>query len=237
MTLRLVKPAPRGYRKKPLWIYLLSAFMCLSPPVSFVAAVRRAGESLWYSPETWLAYARRIPAPVWGLIAFFVLSGLTVLLVRKLTWMLALGALGALLLYNLVLFRQLPLLAGAAILALTLFPRLREPFLSPKLRWWEQAPRQAVHLKAVAVGSGAEVEVLNLSATGALLASDPFGGTRAEASLCLAPGLVVLCKVVRSEGARTGVQFLYLSASSRRKLRKLIHQAARKPGTELRIAA
>ncbi len=215
---------PQGYRSKPAWIYALSAFMCASPFVCFLLAIRRMGESHWATPSVWLRFAHHIPGSVWALVAFFMMTGAALVFVRRVTWTLALIAFALLVVFNVVLFKKLPLLAGLAMAALTLRP-LRNPFLSPKLRWWEQAPRVAVDLEAVSQGE--RFRVINISATGALLESQSgvhyLEGVVLQVSL--SGRLELDCKVVRRDGERIGVSFVDVSRKTRKAIRRLIASA------------
>ncbi len=195
---------------------------------NFLYAIASTGESHWYHPKVLLFFARHVPAVTWAMVALFMASSLGLLLVRRITLVFKVSAMAALLLYNIVLFKQVPVLL-IALMAGLLFTPFRRPYVNSRLRWWEVAPRFEVDLDCTDVESQRRFEIINISVTGALL-RNPKRADILPPYLVLefSQSVVLRAQVVRIENEdRFGVQFLNPTKAQMRALQEVIHKNLR----------
>ena len=177
----------KGYRRKPVWIYIVAVLFILTPFIHMMGLVREAGEPQWFSPAVWWTWAKHLdPAP--AVISFMLcLTGVAILCVRSWTWWLGMLVLSALCIYNIVLIRntyaddpftQILATAGSILLLVLLYAsEFKKPFLNRRLRWWESEPRFRVHLpvKVQTMGSSEKiaVQLMDISKSGVYLEPNP----------------------------------------------------------------
>jgi hypothetical protein len=192
--------ATPGYRRKPIWIYIVAVLFVLTPFIHMMGTLRGAGEPEWYAPGVWWVWAQHLdPAP--AVISFMLcLTGLAILAVRSWTWWLGMCMLAALCLYNIVLIRNTfaddlftqMLATGGSILLLVMlyFSEFKRPFLNRRLRWWETEPRFRVSLPVKIQTENPEIRIsaqlVDISKSGVYL--EPTSGT---STLELPPNIVI----------------------------------------------
>lgn len=220
---------PQGYKKKPLWVYGAAGFLIVVPFANFLISISRQGEPLWYSPKIWALYAGYVPVATWGFVALTFLSGVFLLLVRQVTWLLALVTLVVLAAYNLLVFKQFTVLA-IILVAMILFRPFRRPYLDPKTRWWEHHPRYQTNIFGTVLPSEVKVRLHNISLSGIFVewtdTNHPAPTTGQQINISLGPSLEILCEVVRKHENFLGIRFKHLPRSTKKILKEKIKEVA-----------
>ncbi|MEO5667677.1 MAG: hypothetical protein ABIR96_06445 [Bdellovibrionota bacterium] len=173
----------KGYRRKPVWIYIVAILFVLTPFIHLMGTLKEAGEPFWYSPEAWWLWSRHLdPAPA-VISLMLCIAGLAILLVRSWSWWLGLCVLGTLCLYNIVLIRHsfaedpftqvLASVGSLLLLVLLYFSEFKKPFLNRRLRWWESEPRfrvrVPVNIQSAELTTAAKVQLMDISKSGVYL--------------------------------------------------------------------
>ncbi len=246
--------APQGYRRKPLWIYLIAGLFVLTPLIHLMGTLKGAGEPQWYAPAVWWRWALHLdPAP--ALVSFILcVAGLALLFVRTWSWWFGMAALTLLCLYNIVLISRaftndtftqvLATFGSILLLALLFFSEFRRPFLNKRLRWWESEPRFHVSVP-VTVRSGHEggggttqARLVDISRSGLYL--EP---TQGQSALSLPEDIVVEvnnelrlpCRFSRTtEHGGSAYKIVKISRHQARYLRRWIRLLAKDPDRRVR---
>jgi hypothetical protein len=247
--------AVKGYRRKPIWIYVVASLFVLSPFIHLMGTLKGAGEPQWYSPRMWWVWVGHLdPAP--ALISFILCAaGLAILFVRRWSWWLGMTALSILCLYNIALitltfandpFTQLLATVGSLLLlTLLFFSEFKQPYFNQRLRWWESEPRFHVSLP---VSVHPALETAHAATTKAQLVDISKSGLYLEAptgqkALELPEEIVVEvnselrlpCRFSRAtEHGGSAYQFLKISRHQSRYLRRWIQLLAKDPDRRVR---
>lgn len=149
---------PTGYRKKPAWIYLISAVLIFSPLGNLLWSLASMKVPDWYKPSVWIYWSHYFTVPTWGLLGLLFVAGISLLFVRRWSWALSMGVIGLICIYDIFMIKHFMALGIGAVIAMisgTLsfglilyFSEFRKPYLNPRLRWWETSPRYKVELPA-----------------------------------------------------------------------------------------
>jgi hypothetical protein len=199
-----------GFRKKPLWIYFMSALFILSPIFNFMFSLRGRGEPGWMSPVVWWEWLPHTPARSFFVSALLLVTGFLIGRVNRWSWFLAISSLVVLCGYNLMLLRGLvnnnffvlfivSVLMGA-FLWILYQSEFRQVFLDRRLRWWESKPRFKVNLPVTIKGSRADATLLDLSRSGFLLSTNTRGTRREVGDVLdieITQGVVISARIVR----------------------------------------
>ncbi|MBP7845034.1 MAG: PilZ domain-containing protein [Proteobacteria bacterium] len=215
---------PFGYRKKPARVYLAAAYLLIAPFINLVLGIRNTGEVNWYKIGTWFQYLLILHPRTWALLIITLTAGGLLLLVRKASWVFTLASLGLVILYNLIVFHDVPLLA-VALLAFVAFTPFKKPYLNPSLRWWEHPPRFVVDLFAAIPEIQAQLKIFDVSEGGMLAAFEGSFVPSVGATFYLEfnNGPKVMGKVVRKQEEKyLGIHFESVDRKKRRELRDFI---------------
>lgn len=171
----------KGYRKKPIWIYLVAILFILTPMIHLSLTLKNAGEVNWWSPSAWWTWIQYLnPAPAIVSVLLFV-SGISILLVKKWAWWVGMMALSSLSIYNIALISHsfsddpvvkiIATLGSFGLLALLFFSDFKQPFFNKRLRWWESESRYKVSVPVKIVGTQLHALLVDLSKSGVYLES------------------------------------------------------------------
>ncbi len=235
-TVTTTSPAP-GYRQRPLGTYVLAIAFILAPLLSLYGELWSVGLGHPRHFAAWGPWLREIWMVAWVVLGAVFVSGWSLLFVRSSSLHLTMLALGLVLAHNLTLWNRSPdsgafrlvLMTVVTLTVMAVFWRaeFRRPYMEPRLRWWETAPRFRVDLP-VRVGS-VETRLLDISRTGALVE----GGLEAEAGSRVrlafkdfeVPAVVV--RVAMNHA--TGLQFKDVTWSERRALKAYLRALEKDP--------
>lgn len=226
---------PQGYRKKPLWIYLIAFILMLSPFGNFLWSLVSLGTPEWYKPSIWFAWARFIDTPTWVLLSLLFSSGLSLLFVRRWSWTYSVVVIGIIVAYDIVMFKHfLDLGPGAAIAMITLtvsfalilyFSEFRQPYLNPRLRWWETSPRYKVDLPASLSKFEKAGVIVDISRSGLLIewpADVNVPTMEGPCEITLLGNLKLNGMIRRQTPRGYGVQFEQITGEQKKGLMKLL---------------
>lgn len=222
MPLMALSPSPiRGYVSKPKWIYVLGLSFLLAPFGNFVWSLAALGVKRWWDPQVWAIWLPFVEWHVWILMAMVSLSGLSLLLVRRWSWLLSIVALVSVFVYSLVLLPSISSKTSIGIVALlmiitvgamgvVLFSPFRLPYINPRLRWWESDPRYRVEIRAFVGEAEQEALLSDISRSGALVewGSAAVPEISGVVKLSLPMGLVLAAEVVRKTKQGYALRFL-----------------------------
>lgn len=236
---------PKGYSKKPLWIYGLGLAFILAPFGNFLWSLAALGVKRWWDPAVWSIWLPYVEWHVWILMSLVSVSGFCLLLVRKWSWLLSLVSLFMVLVYSVALLPEINSKASIGIIAMLMFMTIgaigvvflspfRLPYINPRLRWWETSPRYKVEIQ-VNVGDFSEHAVLiDVSRTGALV--EWHGPNRPETldspvKLSLPMGLVLFAELARKTDRGYGFRFLSgsINKESQKALKAFLAQLDKDP--------
>jgi hypothetical protein len=165
-----------GFRRKPLWIYVVSAIFIFSPFINFAFSLKGRGEPGWLSPQVWMEWLPHTPPRSFAVSVLLFLTGILLLYVNKWSWRLAIVSLIVLSGYNLLLIRGIvvnnfsiltivSMMMGGFIFLLYQ-SEFRDVFINPRLRWWESKPRFAVDKEVGLRGHKGTFHLVDLSKSG-----------------------------------------------------------------------
>ena len=168
-----------GYRKKPLWIYMVAIALMVAPLGNLLWTLANLNIPRWYLPSTWRIWLPYLTASTWVMLAALFVSGCSLLFVRRWSWGLGLLTLCLITVYNLVMLKQFLMLGPIAVFlmiastiglaAFLYFSEFRKPYLNPRLRWWETSPRFRAELPVALQGQSEPAILVDISRTGLLL--------------------------------------------------------------------
>jgi hypothetical protein len=230
MTASALTHLPFGYKKKPARVYIVAAYLLLAPWINFVLGIRNTGEANWHEVAVWFDYLGKLHPRTWFLLLITLAAGSMILMVRKTSWIFALSSLGLVIAYNIVVFRDVPMLA-VLLLALVAFTPFKKPYLNPQMRWWEHDPRFVVDLFAQVPEVQARLHIYDLSEGGTLAAfQGNFAPTVGSNFYIEFPsGPKVLGKVIRQQEQKyLGIHFEEMNRAKRKELRSFIKGLERK---------
>jgi hypothetical protein len=233
----------KGYAKKPRWIYALGISFLIAPLGNFIWSLAALGVRRWWDPAVWMIWVPYVEWYVWLLMGLVAASGLSLLLVRKWSWLLSLISLASVLIYSVVLLPDISSKAGIFIVALLMivtigamgvifFSPFRLPYVNPRLRWWETSPRYRVDIRVHVDDSPLEANLVDISRTGALIqwpnANVPELSGRTK--LTLPMGLALFVEVVRKTNQGYGLRFMSgVNRDEKKALHTFLAQLAKDP--------
>ncbi|HVJ64469.1 MAG TPA: PilZ domain-containing protein [Bdellovibrionota bacterium] len=217
----ITNQAPQGYIKKPKWIYGLGLAFLLAPFGNFLWSLAALGVRRWWDPAIWRIWVPYVEWYVWVLMLLVAISGLSLMLVRKWSWVLSLAALGSVFVYSVILLPNINSKASVAIVALLMlltigamgvifFSPFRLPYVNPRLRWWETSPRYRVDIKVKVGDVAQDATLVDISRSGALVewTSAAVPELEPRTKITLPMGLTLLVEVIRKTQQGYGLKFL-----------------------------
>lgn len=236
----------KGYSKKPKWIYALGLSFVLAPVGNFVWSLAALGVKRWWDPQIWRIWLPYVEWYVWVLMGLVALSGLSLLMVRRWSWMLSLVSLACVLVYSVILLPNIPSKASIGIVALLMIITIgamgviflspfRLPYVNPRLRWWETSPRYRVEIKVKVGDLPHEASLVDVSRTGALVEwpNAMIPELQGRTKLSLPMGLTLYVEVIRRTKQGYGFRFLSESNRAEKKTLKLFLDQLAKDPTKL----
>ena len=235
-----------GYRRKPAWIYLTALAFMLAPVGNTALVLQSLGLLSWDHREAAMAWLSNVSPGTWLLFGLVFLSGVALLFVRRWSLHLTLGTLAIVVLYNIVNFQALSVIGawklGAMIivtvgLLLSLyFSEFRVPYVNPRLRWWETAPRFRVDLKARETTLSRDLVIVDISRTGVLAEMSAEGIDVGQSlKLELPMDLKLAGRIARkSPNGQIGIEFVELDRTGRKHLKTFLDQLRDDPSKILR---
>ncbi len=231
----------KGYRVKPLWIKILALVLILAPLGNIFFSFLTVGVPNLREPGTWIYWIRYVKPEVWALNLMLFLSGVALLWVRTWSHSMAAVSIGAVLIYNIMTFKEtifigpiaiaIGILATMGALAILYHRDFRKPYFHPRLRWWETSPRFRVDLPvdvhSVESGDKLSAILLDISRSGILLQlPEPSPWRTGETQLIELPNsLKIKAEVIRKHDANSfGLNFTKLSWKDGRELKHFIRQ-------------
>ncbi|NCN39839.1 PilZ domain-containing protein [bacterium] len=235
-----------GYKIKPVWIKILAIVLILAPLGNIVFSFITVGVPNLMDPGAWVYWVRYIKPEVWALNAMLFLSGISLLWVRTWTHSLAAVSVGAVLIYNIITFKDSIFIGPVAIVTgiiaslialIALYHKdFRKPYFQPRMRWWETSPRYRVDLPVEVVSSESSKKLsavlLDISRSGLLLkVSDETDWRTGESLSVLLPKSQTFKAVVvrKQENGAFGLSFKNLSWTEGRDLKHFIRQLETDP--------
>ena len=245
MTAAESAPQVRGYRRKPRWIYAIAFIYMLAPLGNLIWSLASLHIPNWYKPAVWVYWTHYVSPATWAIMSLIFLSGFALLFVARWSWWMALFSLAVIAIYNLFMLKSFSMMgpiAIAAMIAATLgagvllyFSQFRQPYLNPRLRWWQTSPRYRADIKVTIQGSPTEAILVDISRTGALLEwPQEIPHLEGRTALKLPPDTVVDSEVARRTPRGYGVRFANLSSEQSKSLKKWIAQLAKDPTKAIR---
>jgi len=234
---------PMGYASKPKWITALGVAFLLAPLGNFLWSLAAYGVERWWDPNVWGIWLPHVEPYVWLMMFLVAASGVSLLVVRKWSWILAVAALSFVLIHS---FFLLPHIVGstntAIVVLLSLitvgsiafvgFSPFRRPYLNPRLRWWETSPRYKADIQ-VKVGEIEQPGILvDISRTGALVEwpSASMPDVSENTKLDLPMGLSLYARVARKTESGYGFTFnSKFNPESNKTLKGFLSQLAKDP--------
>ncbi len=196
----------------------------------------------WYHPSVWLFWVRGLTWMQMALQGLLFLSGLSLLMVRKHSWMIALVTLAIVSIYNILSFENLAQLGQLSVIFMILFTLItlffllfspfRRPYLNPRLRWWESSPRFKTEIKVVIEGSPEDIVLVDVSQSGALIefkAGQQVPELEGFKQMTLSLGPILSCVITRRTERGYGLRFVKLSRASKKYLRNWLRELAQDP--------
>jgi hypothetical protein len=229
-----------GYRKKPLWIYIVALIFILTPLGNLLWSLASLNIPNWYMPHVWRYWAKYVAPSTWVLLTLLFVSGISLLFVRRWSWLLSLVTLGVVAVYDIVMIKEFSIMGTMAIAAMIVgtvcfglllyFTEFRKPYLNPRVRWWETSPRYKVDLPVALRNIETPATLVDISRTGVLIefvAAIPEVEGDTEISL---PTQVQLpCVVARKTEKGYGLQFAPLNRQQKGELKTFIRTLSEDP--------
>lgn len=228
-------PQKTGYRKKPLWIYFAAVVFILTPLFNHLLSLAYLNVPRWYAPSVWTAWLQFISIESWIVSALIFSAGVCLFFVRKWSLGFALGTLIFIIVYSLVRFKIFwkmgpvfllgSLVATGGAFSLLYFSRFRQPYLDPRIRWWETSTRYTVNIPVKFMDCKSEGILTDISRTGALVEwndGENIPELSQEAIVVFQENLAIPCRVVRKTARGYGLAFLKLDSDEKKGLANFI---------------
>ncbi len=241
-----MQDTPRGYTRKPFWIYFVSILLLSTPLFHLMWTLRLAGEPSWYSPLTMIEWIPHLnPAPAF-ISALLFLAGFSLLFVRKWAWWLGILSLAALCFYNVSIVRNfysddwttmtLTTVGSGVLLFLLYKSDFKKPFFNHRLRWWETDPRYMVNVPVKIQGHDHAVVLMDISKSGMLL--EPSNGVSiefpSEVIVEINAELQIPCIFSRKTKKGAAYRIISISRHQSRYLRNWLDLLSKEPERKLR---
>lgn len=237
----------KGYRRKPLWIYVVATLFILTPFLHLMMTLRSAGETEWWSPSAWWLWVHHLnPAPA-VISTLLALAGLSILFVRRWAWWLGMLALGALCVYNIALIshsfsddpltRMVATLGSLSLLVLLFFSEFKQPFFNERLRWWESEARYMVSVPVKIMNTDKHALLVNISKSGIYL--EPYDKDTAldlptEITVEVNSELQLPCIYSRATEKGVAYKFVKITKHQSRYLRRWLQLLSKDPDLRVR---
>jgi len=224
-----------GYRKKPVWIYLTSLVLILSPLGNLLWSLASMNVPDWYLPKVWFYWARFVTAPTWALLGLLFISGVSLLFVRRWSWTFSMVVIGLIGVYDLIMIKHFAALGMGAVIAMIAgtvsfgfilyFSEFRKPYLNPRTRWWETSPRFKVDLPAGLVNFPKMGIMTDISRSGVFIEWPQVADVpdlEGNCQVSLPQNLKLHGNIRRKNGRGLGIEFINLSRVDRKSLENIL---------------
>jgi hypothetical protein len=232
-----------GYKRKPIWIYLVSTAFIISPFCNYMLSLYLLGVRRWYSPRIWGAWIEYLdPWSVLAMVLVFAAGISIMFFVRKWSWMLSLAALIMVFSFTVIRWHEVIVVGPIIMVALMVgtlgaaavvyASNFRQPYLNPRLRWWETSTRYRADIPAQ-VGEAKHKGVLvDISRSGLLIQWDKesqIPDLKKEVEVTISDKLSLTCAVARRTPSGYGLAFTSLKPDEKKGLKAFLKALSEDP--------
>ncbi len=214
----------KGYRKKPVWIYLVAIILIFNPIGNLFYSLLVDNPANLTRADVWLYWVTHLSKGTIALWSLLSLSGVALLYVSTWTWKMSMTAIVIVVAYNMAMFLEHAKTGWLSTLSSFLITiafgwilfssEFRRPYLFPKLQWWRSSQRKIINMPIKIGNTDDHAFLVNISLSGLLVEWPPdqaIPPIHGRVNIMLTPGVVLVCEMKRQTSRGYGFQFVNLN--------------------------